>query len=96
MGYKHIGDILEDIESTAKERVRSQNKVTENSNSKNSNKRTIQVQVKNIDWSCTIGVVVLNIDSNLNSSMTRQKRVNKKLIIIDTSETFIATFSSVI
>ena len=34
MGYKHIGDILADIESTAKERVGNQNKVTENSNLK--------------------------------------------------------------
>ena len=31
MGYKHIGDILADIESTAKEHVVNQNKVTENS-----------------------------------------------------------------
>ena len=29
MVYKHIGDILADIESTAKERVRNQNKATE-------------------------------------------------------------------
>ena len=28
MGYKHIGDILVDIESTAKERVGNKNKVT--------------------------------------------------------------------
>ena len=30
MGYKHIGDILEDIEFNAKECVVNQNKVTEN------------------------------------------------------------------
>ena len=34
MVYKHIGDILADIESTAKEPVGNQNKVTENSNLK--------------------------------------------------------------
>ena len=34
MGYKHIGDILADIESTAKERVGNQNKVTKNSSVK--------------------------------------------------------------
>ena len=32
MGYKHIGDILADIESNAKERVGNQNKVPEKSN----------------------------------------------------------------
>ena len=32
--YKYIGDILADIESTAKEPVGNQNKVTENSNLK--------------------------------------------------------------
>ena len=38
MGYKNIGYILVDIESTAKERVGNQNKVTENSNLKNNDK----------------------------------------------------------
>ena len=41
MGYKHIGDILADIKSTAKEHVGNQNKVTKNSNLKKYiNKRT--------------------------------------------------------
>ena len=34
MGYKHIGYILVDIESTAKECVENQNKVTKKSNMK--------------------------------------------------------------
>ena len=37
IGYKHIGDILADVEYTAKERVGNQNKVTEKSNLKNNN-----------------------------------------------------------
>ena len=54
MGYKHIGDSLEDTESTTNEHVGNQNKVTENSNMKNNNKRTIQVQVQHIESSRTI------------------------------------------
>ena len=54
IGYKNIGDILANIESTSKERVGNKNKVTENSNMKNNDKRTIRVQVQNIDSSCTI------------------------------------------
>ena len=40
MGYKNIGDILADIESTVKECVGNQNKVIENSNLKNNDKRS--------------------------------------------------------
>ena len=49
MGYKHIGDILADIEYTDKERVGNQNKATENWNLKKNNKCTIRVQVQHID-----------------------------------------------
>ena len=41
MVYKHNGDFLKDIESTAEERVGNQNKVTENSNLKNNHEHTI-------------------------------------------------------
>ena len=82
MEYKHIGYILADVESTAKEHVGNQNKVTENSNLKNNDKRTIRAQIRNIDSSRTIKVQVQNIDSNLNSSLTRQKRAKNKLINI--------------
>ena len=82
MVYKHTGDFLKDIESTAEERVGNQNKVTENSNLKNNDEHTIRVQIRNIDSSRTIKVQVQNIDSNLNSSLTRQKRAKNKLINI--------------
>ena len=62
MGYKHIGDILEDIESIAKECVGNQNKVTENSKLINNDERTIRVQVQNIESSRKIKVQVQNID----------------------------------
>ena len=77
MVYKHTGDFLEDIESTAKESVGNQNKVTENSNMKNNDEHTIRFQIQNIGSSRTIKVQVENIDSNLNSSLTRQKRAKK-------------------
>ena len=96
MGYKYIGDILTDIESTTKERVGNQNKVIETSNPKNTDKRIIQVQIRNIDLSRTIKVQVRNIDSNLNSSPTRQKRAKKKLISIKKSEELFLAFRNVI
>ena len=77
MVYKHTGDILEDIESTAEDRVGNKNKATEYSNLKNNDEHTIRVQKQNIDSSRTIKVQVQNIDSNLNSSLTRQKRAKK-------------------
>ena len=40
MGYKNIGDILADIESTANEHVGNKNKGTEHSNMKNNGKRS--------------------------------------------------------
>ena len=49
--------------------VGNKNKVTENSNLKKNDKRTIQVQVQ-------------NIDSNLNSSPTSKKRVKNKSISV--------------
>ena len=53
--------------------VGNKNKVTENSNLKKNDKRSIQVQVQ-------------NIDSNLNSSLTSKKRAKKKSISIKKSK----------
>ena len=83
MGYKQIGDMLAHIESAIKERVGNQNKVIENPNLKNNNKRTIQFQV-------------ININSDLNSSPTGKKRAKKESISINKSEKFFVAFRDII
>ena len=59
--------------------VGNENKVTDNSNLKNNSKRKVRVQVRNIDLSRKIQFQVRNIDSNLNLSLTGQKRAKTNL-----------------
>ena len=76
--------------------VGNQNKVTDKSNLKNNNKRTIRVQIKNIDSGCTIQVQVQNIDSNLNSSPASKKRVKNKSISVKNPKEWFGAFKNVI
>ena len=76
--------------------VGNQNKVTENSNLKNNDEHTTRVQIRNIDAIPTIKFQVQNIDSNLNSSLTRQKIIFLKRISIKKYEELVAGFRNVI
>ena len=67
-----------------------QNKVTENSNLKNNDENTTPFQIRDINAIRTIKFQVQNIDSNLNSSLTRQKIAKKKLISIKKYEELVA------
>ena len=61
---------------------------------KNNDKRTIQFQARNIGSNRKIKVQVQNIDSNINSSTTRQKRAKNNLISIKKSEELFASSST--
>ena len=91
MGYKHIWNILADIEFNANESVVNKNKVTENSNLKNSDKFSYAVVLTNSNkkwqyWKFIIWVQVPNIESILNLSPISQRGSKNNLISIDNSD----------